>query len=219
MKFIAYIGTMTLLLGFIIGCKKENAAYTITGRVVDGDTGASLSNASIEIEKQVITSGVFGQTFLSAMTTTTDASGNFSGTWPRENFAALRLNAERENYINASRDLNVDVFKEHDFQLVTEDVKLFKEAFIQVDLANTGITTPSDRLAFTFLNAYFDCNCCSNGWRVFAGAVIDTTFTCRIYGNRWIKYQIQSTLASHDSIYVDSIYCPAQNTTVVSIDY
>jgi hypothetical protein len=219
MKLSAYIAMLSLVLGFVIGCKKENSNYGISGRVIDGDTGASIDQAKVEIEKQVVSSGVFGQTFQSAMTTTTDASGNYSGTWPRENFAALRLNAEKENYISASTDLSVDAFKEHDFRLENEDVKLFKEAFIQVDLANTGMTTASDRLAFTFLNANFNCNCCSNGWRVFEGAAVDTTFTCRIYGNRWIKYQIQSTLSSHDSIYVDSVFCPANNTSVVSIDY
>lgn len=219
MRFSAYIGILILVIGLISGCKKDNADYTISGHVIDGDTGESLASATIEIEKQVVSSGVFGQTFQSAMTTTTDASGNYSGTWPRENFAALRLNAERENYISASRDLSVDAFKDQGFHLEAEDVKLYKEAFVQVNLANTGMTASSDHLAFTFLNANFDCNCCSNGWRIFDGASIDTSFTCRIYGNRWLKYQIQSTLASHDSIYVDSIYCPAQTTAVVSIDY
>jgi len=209
-----------LFIACICGCKKENSAnFGLKGHVTDGDTGEPVPNTRVKVEKQVVASGVFGEAYQFAMSTTTDASGNFTGTWPRENFAALRMLAEKENYINTSRNLDVDAFKREDFEFITADVRLFKEAFIQVNLTNSGTALSNDQLSFTFLNANFDCNCCSNGWRLFEGAAVDTSWTCRIYGNHWIKYQVQIATAQQDSIYVDSVFCPANETSVLGIGY
>jgi hypothetical protein len=201
-------------------CKKdESSSYSLTGTVRDGDTGEGLSNVSVVVEKQVIQNGVFGQTWLNAVATNTVSDGSFNCTWPRENFAALRVTPEKENYVGGIKNLDVDAFKNaQDFSL-SNDLVMFKEGFVSVSLRNTGEAAAQDRLAFTFLNANFDCNCCSNFWRVYEGASVDTTFTCRIYGNRWLKYQVNTTLGFADSIAVDSVYCSAFTTTAVQIDY
>jgi hypothetical protein len=220
MKAPSLIAFIILLIAAMYGCKKDqNSNFGLKGQVTDGDTGESLADAQIEVEKQVVTSGVFGNVFQHAATTQTDALGNYSCTWPRENFAALRMIAEKNNYISTEKGLDVDAFKKEDFEYITQDVQLYKEAFIQVRLQHSGVINNQDQLDFTFLNANFACNCCSNGWRSFEGGQVDTTFTCRLYGNRWIKYQAQTTIAFVDSIFVDSVYCPAFDTTAILINY
>ncbi|MFN5621391.1 MAG: hypothetical protein ACK478_08820 [Flavobacteriales bacterium] len=201
-------------------CKKdESASYGLGGRVVDGDSGEGLSGVEVLIEKQVIQNGVFGQTWSNASTATTASDGAYTCDWPRENFAALRVTPEKQSYVGGVKNLDVDAFKNAEDYSLSKDLVMYKEGFITVNLRNGGQATAQDRLAFTFLNANFDCNCCSNFWRVFDGASVDTTFTCRIYGNRWLKYQINTTIGFADSIAVDSVYCPAFATTAVQIDY
>jgi hypothetical protein len=207
--------TFSLLL-VLSACKKDTAVqYSIRGKVTDADNGSALSGVAIEIEKQVVQNGIYGNTYQNALSTSSDANGDFSGSWPRENFAALRLLAEKTNYILAERSLDVDAFSSGN---VTENVALYKEAFASLRFYHSG-GNANDRLSFTFLNANFKCNCCSNGWRTWQSAAIDTTVTCRVYGNRWLKYQVQTQIGSADTSYVDSLYCNAFVTTTRDIQY
>lgn len=209
-----------LLAAVAVACKKDKEAnYALTGIVRDGDTGEALSDVTIAIEKQVINNGVFGENFSTAATARTNTSGAFSATWSRENFAALRLIAQKSNYIDVEQDLDIDAFKAAPDYTLGIDYAMHKEAFVNVRLRNTGNSSSQDVCSFTFLNAEFDCNCCSNAWRTFEGASVDTAFTCRVYGDRWIKYQVQTSSAFNDSIFVDSIYCSAFVTSVREIDY
>jgi hypothetical protein len=197
-------------------CKKEGAVqFNLNGRVTDADDGNTLSGVSIEVEKQVVQNGVFGNTYQNALTTNTDNSGNYSGSWPRENFAALRILAEKTNYIKAERELDINAF---DDGTVTENIQLYKEAFTSLRFMHSN-GNENDRLSFTFINANFNCNCCANGWRTWQSANIDTTITCRVYGNRWLKYQVQTQIGFTDSSYVDSLFCDAFVTTSRVIQY
>lgn len=214
---ISLIIWIALLLS---GCKKdENKPYALGGRVLDGDSGQGLPNVEVTVEKQVIENGVFGQTWSNAVVVNTASDGTFNCAWPRENFAALRVIPIKTDYVGVVKNLNVDAFKTAENFTLADNLVMYKEAFITVNLRNTGQAAEQDQLAFTFLNANFECNCCSNFWRVFEGAAVDTTLTCRVYGNRWLKYQVNTTLGFNDSIFVDSVYCPAFATTAIEIDY
>jgi hypothetical protein len=204
----------------LAGCKKdESKSYALSGRVLDGDSGEGISQVEVTVEKQVIQNGIFGETWLDASSATTSANGAFACEWPRENFAALKVKTEKQNYVGVIKNLDVDAFKTADNNALTTDLLMYREGFITVNLHNGGQAAEQDRLAFTFLNANFECNCCSNFWRIFEGASVDTAFTCRIYGDRWLKYQVNTTVGFSDSIFVDSVYCPAFATTAVQIDY
>lgn len=197
-------------------CKKDTEVnYSIAGKVTDADDGNPLQGVSIQVEKQVVQNGIFGNTYQNAMTTTTDAAGNYSGSWLRENFAALRIVADQSNYIPVEKSLDVESFSNG---LVTENIQLYKEAFASLRFYHSNGNS-GDRLSFTFLNADYTCNCCSNGWRTWQAGNIDTTITCRVYGNRWLKYQVQTLIGFTDSSYVDSIYCDAFVTTSRYIEY
>jgi hypothetical protein len=211
-KLILFISFML----FISACKKDGAVqFSLQGKVTDADDGNALSGVAIEVEKQVVQNGVFGNTYQNALSTSTDNSGQYQGSWPRENFAALRVLAEKDNYIKAERELDINSF---DDGMATENIQLYKEGFVSLRFVHSNGNT-GDRLSFTFLNANFDCNCCANGWRTWQAGSIDTTITCRVYGNRWLKYQVQTQIGFNDSIYVDSLFCDAFVTTSRAIQY
>ena len=206
-----------IVFAIIESCKKDSPVlYGLKGRVTDADEGFGLAGAEIIVEKQVVQNGVYGNTYQTALSTSTNSDGNYEGTWQRENFAALRLTAKKPEYIPVNIMLDIDAFENGSAE--TKNVELYKEAFTTFRFIHSaGID--SDRISFTFLNANFNCNCCSNGWKTWQAASIDTSFTCRVYGNRWLKYQVQTQVGFTDSSYVDSIYCPAFVTTPHDIYY
>lgn len=200
-----------------LSCKKDTTVdYSVRGKITDADEGNSLEGVSVSVEKQSVQNGVYGNTYQNAFTTASASDGSYSGSWPRENFAALRLLARKSGYIQAEIPLNVDEFERN--RSITQDVQLYKEAFTTFRFTHSD-GVDSDRISFTFLNANFNCNCCSNGWKTWQAANLDTAFTCRIYGNRWLKYQVLTQVGFIDSSYVDSIYCPAFVTTSHDIHY
>lgn len=206
---------MTTLI--MVTCKKEDGNYILKGRITNGNTGAPLSDVGVKILKQTVSGGTFGGSFSTAASTTTDGSGQYELSWPRENFSALRVVAEKNQFISRTINLTVDNFSPGEAQ--TQDISVYPEAFVAVRIQNTGATSPNDELDFTFTNAFFDCVCCSNGWKYFSGSNIDTTFECRVYGDRWIKHQRHVITAELDSIISDSIFCPSYQSTQIDISY
>ncbi len=214
LKNNAWLIAFALLL---ITCKKEETSYILEGRAFMGSTNSPLADASVEVQKQVVTSGVFGGSFSTAATGTTDANGAFSMTWPRENFAGLKLKASKSQYITREILLSVNDFSGNN--AVTQNVELYPEAYIHVHIQNNGTANDTDQLHFTYTNAQFDCLCCANGWKTFDGAGIDTNLTCKLYGDTWLKYQKQVITMEGDTTINDSIFCPAFNTTNLEISY
>lgn len=208
---------VSLVIFFLFSCKKEDATYRLSGCALDGRSGNPVSGVNASIEKQVVSGGNFGATFSQATSTSTDAYGVYKLEWPRENFAALKLKASRTNYITAEKDLLVNAFEGGN--IVEENITIYPESFIQVKIQNTGTTNAEDQLNFTFTNADFDCICCSNGFKVFEGAAIDTEYTCKLYGDTWLKYQKQVYSLEADTIVNDSIWCPSFQTTQLLIQY
>ncbi len=206
-----------LTLLFLGACKKESDTYSLQGFVMNIQNSQPLENVNVTIKKQVVQSGVFNNNFIAAANYTTSTDGSFYVNWPRENFAALRIVCEKNQFITVTKDLNLQNFTSHSYQ--TMSVQMNPEAFIHVRIRNLNITAPTDNFAFTFTNANFDCACCANGLKSFSGAEVDSTFECKLYGDTWLKYQKFIATSEADTILTDSIYCPSFQTTLLDITY
>ena len=204
-------------LMFFASCKKEDGNYILEGKVSNGNTGESISGVNVKILKQTVSDGTFGGSFSTAANASTDASGMYQLKWARENFSALRVVAEKNQFITRTINLTVDNFSPG--ESVTQNINIFPEAFVAVSIQNTGESSIQDELEFTFTNAFFDCACCANGWKTFSGADLDTVFDCKVYGDRWLKHQRHIITADLDTVISDSIYCPAFQTTQIEIEY
>lgn len=206
-----------LAASLLFACKKETPTYRLSGCVLDGRSGNPVSGVTATIEKQVVSGGNFGATYSYATSATSDGFGVYNLEWPRENFAALKLKTSKPDYITSEKDLTVSSFEGG--AIVQQNMTIYPQSFIHLKIQNTGETYPEDILNFTFTNADFDCICCANGFKVFEGPDIDTQYTCKLYGDTWLKYQKQIYSFEADTIINDSIWCPAFQTTDLIIQY
>ncbi len=217
MKRTIYFTVFALILSVLLfQCKKEKGEYTLTGKVTHGRTGAAINGAAVNVQKKVVGNSTYSAAYATAANTQTDGSGNFSMTFERENFAALKLSGSYPQFIAKEQELNVSNFTVG--TPYTQNLQLYPEAYIQLNITNTLPSEDEDLLKFTFINAHFDCFCCSNGFKNYTGAV-DTTVTCKLYGDQWLKYQANFNFGGPDSVLVDSIWCPAFQTTQLNITY
>lgn len=208
---------VTVIAWSFVSCKKDDSKFYLRGGVYHGDENYAMGDVQLTMYKQVLQNGIFGSSYSAAVSGSSQPNGLYELTWERENFAALKLVAQREQYVTREFVMNVNDFAAG--EPVMMNVAMYPEAFIHVRILNSGQTAAGDVCNFTFVNAAFECACCSNGWKEFEGAVLDTGFTCRLYGNRWLKFQRNIDTVEADTVIVDSVWCPAFQTTEVLLEH
>ena len=214
-KFAVWVCVLGSILLFT-QCKKDKDEYRINGKVLNARTGGGLSGANVAVQKQSVTGGTYSAAFNNAASTVTDGNGNFDMQFQRENFGALRLKVNYPQFIGIERNLNLNQFQVG--SIYTEQVALYPEAFVDVHFAPAALTSTSGGISFTFVNAYFDCVCCNNGFKSISQG-LDTTFSCKLYGDQWLKYKTIFHKSTTDSVAMDSVWCNAFHHTAINILY
>ena len=187
------------------------------GTISNARNGSGVSTASIILQQQVVSGGSFNSNFVAAASSLTDGSGFYTLEWKRENVADFQLNVSKSGWIEKQFDLNPDDFSTEDaYQM---NASLYPEAFIDVHLHNDVPSASTDLCNFRFDDADFDCTCCNDNWRYFSGTATDTNFTCRLYGDQWLKYLRQLITDDLDTLLVDSVWCPSFQTTSLDVGY
>ncbi len=210
-------GAFFLVMLLVMGACKKDAVnpFSIQGKVTDARNGSGLAGVAIKVDKQAIQNGVYTNTFERALTTTTGSDGNYSGSWERETFTTLKLSAEKPNYIPIETELSEQEVGSGD---INKNISMYSEAFVSLRFRHQS-TNSNDRLLFNYTNTNFDCACCKPGWKAITGAQVDTTFTCRVYGDHWLFFEVITEINNIDSAYTDSIYCPAFIETSYEVLY
>jgi hypothetical protein len=194
-------------------CKKDGVdPYSINGKVVDARNGSGLPGVTIAVEKQAVQNGVYSNNYSRALTTTTGSNGYYEGTWERETFSSLKLIAEKSSYISINTVLTEQEIGSGE---ITKNVTMHPEAFASLHFVHNS-NNSNDYLSYNFTNTNFDCACCKPGWK---DVLNDTTIICKVYGDHWLNYEIQTHIDGVDSSYTDSIWCPAFITTSRTIHY
>jgi hypothetical protein len=200
----------------VYACKKDGVdPYSIKGKVSDFTNGTGLPGVTIKVEKQAVQNGVYSNTYARALTTTTGSDGYYEGTWERETFTSLKLLAEKTNYIPIDIELNEQDIGSGE---INKNLTMYREAFASLRFIHSG-SNPNDYISFNYKNTNFDCACCKPGWKDVIGTQVDTKFTCKLYGDHWLVYEIQTHINDVDSAFTDSIYCPSFQETQVTISY
>jgi hypothetical protein len=207
---------LLFLMVIFASCKKENKNYILEGRVINARQSQPLQGVNVDLSKQVVGGGTFNGSFNNAASGSTNGAGDYKLEWPRENFAALRLNVSKVDFFSVQMDLPPSDFNAG--EAVTRNISLYPKATVQVSINHLINASEFDNYEFSFMNAQFDCACCTNEGKVFQGA-IDTTFECLIYGDTWLKYSQEINTAQVDSVAIDSIWCPAFQTTQIGLSY
>jgi hypothetical protein len=208
--------TITLIFALLIcntACKKDSAdPFSIKGKVADARNGSGLPEVTIKVEKQAVQNGVYSSNYARALTTTTRSDGYYEGTWERETFTSLKLIAEKNSYIPVNTVLTEQEIGSGE---ITKNVTMHPEAFVSLQFIHNS-NSANDYLSYNFINTNFDCACCKPGWK---DILDDTAVTCKVYGDHWLNYEIQTHIDGVDSSYTDSIWCPAFITTSKTIHY
>lgn len=206
-----------ILLVSFSGCRKTgNLELTIRGSVVDYRHNAGVSGVSVRLDEQAIQGSTASGAYSRAAEASTDANGDFELNFDRKNALDYRITLTKEGYFSKQFNVNPDQVVPGEIHEVYEDI--IPEATIQVKVVNTNPESDEELMRFRKLNAFFECVCCHNDFYDFYGADVDSTFSCKLYGDYNLTY-VYTVDREEEVNVVDSIYCPAFHTTELLIEY
>jgi hypothetical protein len=216
-KMQKLIGISIIVMLLVLdACKKDTLnPFTIKGKVTDARNGSGLAGVTVKVEKQSVQNGVYTNTYQRALTTTTGDDGHFEGSWERETFASLKLLAEKTRYIPIETILTEQEIGSGE---INKNITMHPEAFANLRFIHNG-TSSDDRISFNYTNTNFVCACCQPGWKTIVGAQVDTTFSCKVYGDHWLVFEVITHINNVDSSYTDSLFCPAFMETSDEVAY
>jgi hypothetical protein len=179
--FLLAITTLLLLLQ---GCKPDSD-YEVTGNVSDGNTGDPVALAKVYIDFSKLDNGAYSNSFSNTGETETDDQGNYTVEFLAEKVIEYRVRVVKDGFFRVFDTLNRNQWlasetNDHSV-LVYRDSKINFHFFSK----QSGVT-----VLFKLKPHSKDCaTCCSESNYVFGG-IVDTTFTCSVYGNQTIEYEL-----------------------------
>ena len=213
-KLIAFV---LIVSAAAVACKEDGFEITVEGRIFDESLGGSLSSADVVISTQTVNGGVFSSTYSPLVSTVTDGSGNFSMEVTKINVPDYQIEASRDQYFSREITINADDFQPG--ETYVRNMTLYAQADVTFHLQNTSPLNEFDEITIQNVVTDFDCTCCNNAEREFGGTDVDTSVTCSLYGESWLKYFVQVDKDTLQYNYLDSVFCPAFENTVVTIEY
>lgn len=194
----------------LISCKKPSDNYSVKGKTTDASSGAALPYVSISYEQKSLVNGVFTNYFLEAAQNTSDVNGNYSMEWKKENLTEARLVVTRDYYYAQEIPISADNLRNE--VNLTKNIAMWPQSAVLVSLHNASAAS---LIQFNWVDANFNCTCCSNTVRTFNN-LVDTTFQCDVYGGKWLKYNCAISSTSGTSFLLDSIFCePFQTNNLI----
>lgn len=208
----------TLLLFSLIACNKNNESdLRIQGRVADSRNNSGLGNVEVTLEEQVLADGVLNASFQQAAQVSTASDGSYELVFERKNALVYRVEYERNGYFDRTIEINPDDVRPG--EPVTRNLAMVPEAFFEVRLWNTGGNGMESELRFRNLDGNFGCACCTTDWVVIDGTTADTSFTCALHGDFMMHFTYEIMQPGFDTTIVDSVFCPAFQTSAVTIEW
>lgn len=176
-----------LVSGVVLGCKKNSAlTFAIHGTVTDESFNKGLESATVIIYEKPVTSTDYKE----IGRTTTDASGNYTLTFPRNRVEGYRVLIQKDYYFDkeytvAFADLNPKKSIEYNFGTTAY-------SWVKIHLQNIDEVNSYDDFIYKKTQGRTDCmECCPTGVEQHFYGALDTVFYCITDGNKPFAYFYQ----------------------------
>ncbi|MCH2230306.1 MAG: carboxypeptidase-like regulatory domain-containing protein [Crocinitomicaceae bacterium] len=179
MKYFALI--LVSLLLFSLSCKKGKAEVKIRGVITDASFGLPLSGVEVKIYQ--ISSG-FDDELIG--TATTNASGEYSFLFDRDQTESYSIVSNKENYYDLNESISFsDITIEEDN---IYNYSTFAKSWVSCKFTN-NFGQPSDVLRYIKQSGRSGCSTCCPEGELFLNGNVDTTIIYSTNGNEVFSYQ------------------------------
>jgi hypothetical protein len=213
----SFILLFSILLAFG-ACQKDPKTYSINGNVSKAKTADQVGGAVVYIDAKMIVDGVYNSNFVNITRATTDDQGNFSLSINEEKVASYRFRISKEGYFDYEEEVSVELLQaEESFE---KNFSIIAESSIELRIKNTSPQGLDDEIDYRFENIEVSgLNCCNNETTIGIGPSFDTTSSCKVQNDEWIRLSWVVKKNGGQHIYNDSIFSVAGQTIIYHINY
>ena len=209
---------------FIMGslfsnCCRENCANTLIleGVVSEAATNLPCIGFEIELKEQIVENGILNGFFEIAGKTTTDESGFFSISFPRNNALEYQLEVISEGWFTSVETLDPEDFTPE--IPIHIDLNATPKAQLTIQIINSPPSFNNDKVRVRMLGDFGILTDCGNDWFVFEGPSVNDEINCSLPGDKWMPYLFINQSYEDDIQVMDSVFCAAFETTVLDLNY
>lgn len=169
MKKILFFSIFALFLAS--SCKKGKADFTLKGTITDATFNTGLSGASVKL----FAAGAGSFEANQIASSTLDAQGNYSFSFPRDKVETYYLEVIKDNYFELYETIPFSELSVEDENI--RDFSTTAKSWVKFHIVNNN-GQASDVLEYIRQEGKVNCSeCCLGGYQYFYGEV-DTTFYC-----------------------------------------
>jgi 5-hydroxyisourate hydrolase-like protein (transthyretin family) len=217
---LALIAVLMLSTLQFTGCKKEKEPLllSMSGEMLDPNTGAALSGVSVRLSSNELVDGVWSNTYNTIDQATTGSDGRFEFSFENRTAIDYRLNFEKANYYGSEVTVNADEL--NTASTYHDTYELFSQAWFKVRVVNMTPFDAADYVIYQQTSGVGNCGfCCDNDQHTYFGMSVDTTKTCTLFGSQWVKYDYFVYKDSQQFAFSDSIFVNPADTTFATVFY
>lgn len=208
---------MLIFMAFtLLSCKKDDEKITVTGTVVDPQSGNAISGVNVYLDGKVLNSGIYNEDYSEIASGTTDGSGNFKIETTWQVVSCYRIRAFRNNYFEDQIVVPAESISKG--QTYSTSLSLLPVAWIRVNINNV-VGYADDEIQYKFNGTPQTCmDCCHNSFLIGSGNY-HAVYKCRAVGNRFNRLYWTVKRNGLINPFADSVYCVAFDTTALNIRY
>ena len=93
------------------------------------------------------------------------------------------------------------------------------KAQLTIQIINSPPSFKNDKVRVRMLGDFGTLTDCGNDWFVFEGPSVNDEITCSLPGDKWMPYLFINQSYEDDIQVMDSVFCPAFETTILDLNY
>jgi hypothetical protein len=173
-----------IIMSVTIGCKR-NDSLALRGSINDGKTGGILCDAEVIVSSNSISNGFYSNNFEEVARSFSNETGMFEIEFEPGNAVEFEIIAIKLGMIQFRDTVNRDVWirgEDNKF-----DISMYRSSHIYFEFRNGGT---SSTLLFKLDPKSDGCySCCPNN-TIAINPGLDTNFSCQVYGNQSVSYEL-----------------------------
>jgi len=217
-----YVSGLAMLLASIIlfstSCKKKAAIYELNGTISDPQLKVKVDNVKVSLKASKIESGVYNPNFVEIQSTKSSSSGSYSFSVEYDNVSAYRLDFNKTNYFDASKEISPEYLQSN--SPLSVDINIIPIAEINLSVKNTSPQGTDDQITFRFKNIEVKCKDCWNNEPITgSGPSYNYNATKKLSGEKDVYIEWVVKKKGNQKIYQDTIHTKAFKSVNFNINY
>ncbi len=187
---------------------------TVNGKI--NSSNGNTADVSISVFGKKVQAGTYNANFQTLKTGKTDANGNFSIEFERENISEYKIAISKYKYFTIEEVFNSSNFNDGVF---SKNFTINPSAEITITVKNNNPINSDDYFRYKITNGYINAIGSCSETSEFKGTDIDEEYTCNVIGNQEVVFEWVKAKNGNESSGTKSVFCNVDSYNSIDFSY